>query len=345
MAMANGKEGLAPKLSLEPRELALGTFAEHETIMVEVLVLNHGTEELHIEDIGSTCPGCLEFDLQTNRVPPEGFALLTLWVDAGRLGEALKDNPDQETYLLIQSNDPVSPYLGIPIHADVKPAFEELQPPFLFHGLTSNEVRRGTVKLREQTPMKAPLSNVEVDVPFLVASVRPDPTWDDTTLVDFETVPPIPVGWQQATAVVRSANPEDPTCRIELSLYTPPPFHTYPATLKIGPLAREQFRIVFIDQYLQPPARIVDVDVPDSGVSFEYQQDLGLFRSRLNLYIVGMKGRDGYLGDVVLRTDHPEVDAVRIPIMISPAYSQPYPDSDPFSSVRSPGCCGDEREK
>jgi hypothetical protein len=169
--------------------------------------------------------------------------------------------------------------------------------------------------------------------------VEPDARLPGTYLARFSLKADLPAGMSQGEAVLPSTHAGDPPCRIPASVFVPPPFHVYPAAIKLGPLKREQLRILFTRQTLYPPANITGIELPDAFARYEFVPH-GVAESRLNLYFYQLGDREGHIGDVVLKTDHPEVGEIRIPVSVSEDYRQSLKASRLFNGVRKKGCCG-----
>lgn len=326
--VSRGAEEGSP-LRVEPWELELGRVPQHEVVPRQIVLSNEGLDTITIKHVGRTCPSCLTFSIDQSDIPPGAVAVVDVLYDpSGYEG-------DVEEHVVLETDHDGVGNLAIPLRARVvKPYALKGAPVFMEAEAERPAARR--VRVTPAFDMKGELTGLaSPDERF---DVRIEPV-GRSFAVEIISQTGLPAGLSQAVLELISSNPDDPPCPIEASVFVVPPYHVYPSALKIGPVDRRQMRILFTRQSLVPPARILDVEVPDEGILYEFLPH-GLAETRLNLYFYGMKGRNGHIGDVVLRTDHPEAGDVAIPIWVSKDFNQRLIAPALPREDRKKGCCG-----
>lgn len=91
-------------LELVPSDRDLGVFpvTSEEQVEVKTQIVNRGNEPLFIKGIGLSC-SCMDVNLESDRIPPSGTALLTTLITLGN------NHGPKSTSIVIESNDPASP--------------------------------------------------------------------------------------------------------------------------------------------------------------------------------------------------------------------------------------------
>jgi len=111
------KESQAPRIRVEPEGFDFGKSLPGKTLRKEFTLRNFGEAELVIEGVSTTC-GCTAAITAETRVPPGGSTQLRVTLETrsytGRV----------ERQVLVRSNDPETPLLGVKVSATVEKAAE-----------------------------------------------------------------------------------------------------------------------------------------------------------------------------------------------------------------------------
>ena len=302
----------APRVEVDPPFAEFGEVLEHRVQQQDFLIRNDGNALLVLNDIHLSCPICLSYEVDRKTIPPGQAALLTVRFDPrGYAGEV-------EQMVVLMTNDPRTPNLGLRLLADVSARFRLEGGPVYFEALQEGEVRTQRVLVIPYEPLTEPLEVRSVNPGTFSATVEPAPEtggyWVDVTTVptngiDGMMVGLIELGLPSETAPVYSFN-------VVSELMSD--LRVFPRTLRFDPDWDDQLRLIFVRQTGRKPlARITGVDLPSDRLACQIHYDSGLSRIRLNVYATGLGDRIGYQGDIVIRTDDPERSAVRVPVTVA----------------------------
>ena len=299
----------ASSLLFDPPVVEFGDVFEHQHIHTNVLVINAGDEPVRINRLGRTCPDCLTTSMDEMNLPPgaAGRIAITLCPDTGPgfFDELVTVEVEQ------------GPAPALPVQARVHPSYELDGAPFLLTATDENETLTHVVHITPVVGMKGRLT-APTNNPYFTVDVQPGAA-TGTYVAAISVKRPIPSGMSHETLRLPSTHEDDPPCWMDLAVFLPPPVHVYPSRLLLAPADRQQLRILFIEQRLDPPARIVDVRVPSPSFTWELIPGFSLERSRINVYVYHQGGKSGPQGDLVLVTDRAEQPEIRIPVMVDDA--------------------------
>lgn len=111
------KQSPAPRIRVEPEAFDFGKSLPGKTLRKEFTLRNFGDAELVIEGVSTTC-GCTAAITADTRVPPGGSTQLRVTLETrSYVGKV-------ERQVLVRSNDPATPLLGVKVSATVEKAAE-----------------------------------------------------------------------------------------------------------------------------------------------------------------------------------------------------------------------------
>jgi len=293
-------------LLFDPPVIDFGDVYEHQNVHTNVLVLNAGNETVVIDQLGRSCRECLTVSMDEMTLAPgaAGNIEITLCPDTG---PGFFDE-------LITVEVPGHQTPALPVTARIHPSYMLDGAPFLLTAAAEDVPLIHVVRITPIVEMKGHLQAPDSNSIFSVV-VTPG-SEPGTFIAEISTKLPIHVGMTSESLRLPSTHADDPPCWIDLSVFLPPPVHVYPARLLVAPVDKEQLRILFIEQRIDPPARILDVQMPSPDISWEYIPGFSLERSRVNVYVHKQGGKSGPQGDVVLVTDSKERPEIRIPVIV-----------------------------
>ena len=297
-------------LIVHPHDINFGDVLEHSLSRTNVVLANGGHEPVLVTRLGRTCPDCMTSYLDSSNIVPGAASILVVSVCPENLPGEFDELVTIETASGVNH--------GIRVRARIIPSYSVSDTPFMLTAMQPGDTLRYSVRIKPSFPMKGTLQESALSNALLTVSVKRDESEPAFYRATVETKGAIPEGMTETMIEIQSTDPGDPPCRIYGSVFLPPPIHVYPSRLRLAASDREQLRILFVDQRIAPPAQITGVQTPGEDVTWEYLPGFNLEHSRLNVYVRNQAKKSGYIGDIVLTTDHQEVRQIRIPMMVDP---------------------------
>lgn len=297
----------ATSLLFDPPVIDFADRYEHETSVTNVLIVNGGNEPVVIERLGRSCPDCLILAMDNLKLNPAEMGTL-------RVELCPETGPGfLQEIITVETASGYAPVL--PVQARIHASYDLDGAPVLLQARQEDDAIVHAVSFTPRFEMKG--QPVPPDDPDSLFAVKISPDLHPGRFVASMTVKRlIPVGMTSESIRIGSTDATDPPCWLDVSVFLPPPVHVYPARLRVAPLAREQLRILFIEQRLETPAQLLDVRVPEPGITWEYFPGYALERSRINVYLHAMDSKMGNVGDIVLVTNHEAYPEIRIPVVV-----------------------------
>lgn len=322
-------------LRVEPATVAFGEIFVDQPVRKEVVLLNHSEQALSLDEPSSSCSACLGVALDARVLAPGQAAILTADFDPGetpgpvalRISLPVQQGDQHETLL-------------IPVTGTVHLAYTLSVPGLFFETSDRQPVDRHSLAIEPNFPMKGRLSPERVTDPFFEVRWASAPSDQPPFHLLIESRPTLPRGLTPHDILVPSTDPSDPPCRLKLAALNRPPLHVFPHEISVSPLESSQFRILFLEQAGTNPVEILDISTSDPRISWESSPHFVPDRDQINVYIRNVADVVGHAGDVVVRTDNPEVEEVRIPVVVQAHHSARLHLPKPVGFVSAKVSCG-----
>ena len=307
--IAAAQSASTPALRLRPAELALGLVLDAQVVEQSLLVENEADRPVEIVDVRDSCGSCVAYNLEEPVLAPGQSTLLHLHIDPWGLEGPVR------ILLVPVTSDTTRPQRGLEIVAEVVPAFRVEGGPVVLEGLVQGHQRAQRVRMAPRVALPSPLVRVSADQPGFAGTVSWDPVQQDYEVV-VVAGPDLPLGDQAAVLMVECDDPTAPKCRIPVLARVVPPIQVLPDQLVLDRVDREQLRILFVRQFLDPPVAVTRLELPGDTFQYRFFDDSALSRQRINVYSYGMQSRTGFVGNIVIHTDHEEAGRIEIPVRV-----------------------------
>jgi len=201
-----------PKLTLEHREVDLGTVYNGGIVKAKVKLQNTGKGTLRILNIRTSC-GCTAVKHPKSELAPgESDQLEVDFNSTGFRGKTVK-------YIGIETNDPSSQYVSITLTADVR---EELQPVNNYSLLWFGDVPIGrrveqTYALKNVTKSRISIKGVSKQYPKLTVSFDKKTVAPADSIVLTVSVSPEKTGYMNESFFVETDSKNQPRVPVRVS--------------------------------------------------------------------------------------------------------------------------------
>ena len=297
-----------PVLYVKEPYLRLGDISEsiiEHTFAIE----NRGDALLVIEEIAPGCDLCTTFQIAEREIQPGRTVALKVSIDTSKLKGRF------EQYLALHSNAEQDPILFLTVAGNIPSRFILHPPSLSFVTSDGMEVLSDTVLIEPVVELFSPLSKVVSESDRFVARLKKGAKVGTYEIV-VKTVPPLREGGTSTNIRVSSTYPDDPECVIAVSVYVQPAFEVLPGRLRFNPVDEEQLRIIFVRQNTDNPVSVLDVLSPLETIHCEIYPEPRQPHYRIYVYGRGLAERDGYRGDLIIKTDDVDRAPINIPIRI-----------------------------
>ena len=251
--VAGRKISAAPHMEVGQPVWNFGAATNVAMLTHDFVIRNSGDAPLEISRVLSSCSACLAAGIEKTNIPPGGAAVLHSRLDLRLLsGEITRA-------ILVDCNDPQSPSFALELAGWVVPAYQMV--PVGFSLDLSQGRSAGTTEIFPQFKLHADLSRVICDDTNIEADVSPMPPAG--FLLSVRVKETFPRGTAVAMMTVRSADSNDPPCRLSILIRNPPDLELIPEQLRFQPQAESQTRILWLKQHGSSPMALLDA-VPSS---------------------------------------------------------------------------------
>jgi hypothetical protein len=325
--------GPQPKIVLEgDLEYDFGKMAKYEKATHGWVVKNEGEVPLEIRQYGQTTCSCTVakpgLDEKKNPVPmvipPGGSDTIELsWHTEKDLGTDYSQGAKFET------NDPRQPIIQLGVKGKVYPAVEIVPPQMIQFPRISNEEphraklyvfskERPDLKVTKFTTSKPDLIVAEAQpmTPEEAAQLKADKGYKVTV----EVKPGMPLGSFHDELVVHTDHPKQPEVKISVGGFVFGPISVTPERVRmtnvVGSEGASRDLILVVRggkptdfQVAEKPAKVDVAITPDDTATLKG-------RYRLTVKVPPGTAAGDVHGDIVLKTDHPTVHELKIPVEI-----------------------------
>jgi len=320
----------APKIQFASTIHDFGKVSAGEVVRADFVFTNTGNQTLEIKEVRPTC-GCTTAGNWEHQIAPGKTGLIPLQVNTANFsGQVAK-------FVSVTCNDPNQSVINLQIKGTIWKAID-VAPPFVMFNVApdaaSNEVR--TVKITSNLEQPLELSTPQVSTPSFraeIITVRPGQEFD----LQVTPVTPLPAGNVQAAITVKTSSTNLPVITITALAIVQPPVTAVPnqVFLPAGPLATlVQYTIVIQNNSTQAMS-VADasVTVPNVQLQVREAQSNRVFNISLTFPAGFQLG--GQTGSLVVKTTHPAMPVVNVPIIQPPQAAMPVPPPPP--SIARPG--------
>jgi len=301
----------APQIAVAQPIYDFGSITNGAQVLHDFVIRNTGDAELEISRVVSSCEACLRASLEKTNIPPGGESLLHARLDLRLL------NGTVSRAILLDCNDPRngSPMVGL---TGVVVPFYQVTPPEIALDLSQGQqtTAAGIVPLLN---LHVPLSQVLCDDTNIVASLSMETSnrfmltvWASTSL---------PRGNATINLTIRSADSNDPPCRVTGFVRNPPDLELIPGRLRFQPQTEPQMRILWVKQHGASPLILLDVIPPSDKFHCEVDPDPASYDYRI--YITAWQqeaaaGRTNVL-TLKMRDRNQKEHSVPVPVSVDQA--------------------------
>ncbi len=298
-----------------------GKVSAGEVVRADFVFTNVGTQMLEIKEVRPTC-GCTTAGTWEKLIAPGKTGLIPLQVNTANFsGPVIKS-------VSVTCNDPTQSFVNLQVKGTIwKPV--DVAPPFVMFNIApdavSNEVR--TVKITSNLEQPLELSPPQVSTPAFhaeIAVVRPGKEFD----LQITPVTPLPAGNAQASITVKTSATNMPLISITALAVVQPPVTATPGQvfLNAGPLPTPAQYTIVVQNNSTQAMSLTDVTVSQPNVQLQVReaQSNRVFHITLT-FPSGFLVPVGTSGALTLKTTHPAMPTMSIPIIQPPAARQPEP--------------------
>lgn len=297
----------APRIAVDAPIYDFGSIANGTQLAHDFVVRNSGDSELDIERVVSSCGSCLQGSIVRTRIPPGGGSVLHATLDLRSLDGVVSRG------LLIECNDPTNGPLLVGFTGVAVPYFQVT--PVEIDLDTSQGRQTAVAEIVPLVRLHAPLSKVTCDGQGIVARLSPEGT--NRFALAVEASAALPRGNTAINLTLRSADANDPPCRVAGFVRNPPDLELIPDRLRFEPGAEPQMRILWVKQHRAANLRLLDVIAPSNKYRCEVDPDPSGRDYRIYVTALGLKA-EGRPDALVLKMQGQDMAdrSVSVPISV-----------------------------
>ena len=296
----------APRLLVEAPTWEFGCVTNATQLTHDFVIFNKGDTRLEIKRVVSSCDACLEVVMNEPVVAPNGSTVAHCRLDTRRLSGAVA------RIISIESNDPESVLSLIELRATVVPAYV-VSPLELTLGGAADQ-RHNFVEVLPVKKLNAALSEVVCDNTNVVAGVVESPPGQYHVMA--RALASLPRGRSAFQVVVRSADSNDPPCRITGRLDYPEDYEVIPSGLVFEAKDEPQTRILWLRQHAA--AFSLRDAVPSSGaLHCEIDPDPATLDYRIYVEARHLAAMKGQPLKITLKGESPSHQGIDLPVAIT----------------------------
>ena len=302
-----------------------GKVSAGEVVRADFVFTNIGTQTLEIKEVRPTC-GCTTAGTWEKLIAPGKTGIIPLQVNTANFsGPVIKS-------VSVTCNDPAQSFINLQVKGTIwKPI--DVAPPFVMFNVApdaaSNEVR--TVKITSNLEEALELSPPQVSSAAFraeIVAVRPGKEFD----LQITTVTPLPAGNAQASITVKTSATNLPLISITALAVVQPPVTATPGQvfLPAGPLATPAQYTIIVQNNSTQAMSLTDASINQPNVQLQVReaQSNRVFHVSLT-FPAGFQIPGGQSGTLSLKTTHPAMPVMSIPVIQPPSVTPPMPTPMP----------------
>ena len=253
----------APKIVVDQPIFDFGSITNGSQLLHDFVIRNPGDAELQIDRVVSSCAACLQASLEKTKIPPGGESILHARLDLRLLNGTLS------RAISIYCNDSNNDPLVVGLTGVVVP-FYQVTPAEIDLDLSQGQQTTAT-EIVPLLNLHAPLSQVLCDDTNIAASLAMEAS--NRFILTLAAAKSLPLGNASINLTLRSADSNDPPCRITGFVHNPPDLELIPERLRFQPQAEPQMRILWLKQHGASPLILLDVVPPSDTFHCEIDPD------------------------------------------------------------------------
>jgi len=301
----------APQIVVDQPIYDFGSITNGSQILHDFAIRNAGDAELEIDRVVSSCAACLQASLEKTRIPPGGESVLHARLDLRSLDGTVS------RVLSVYCNDPNSNPLVVGLTGVVVP-FYQVTPTEIDLDLSRGQ-QMAAAEIVPLLNLHAPLSQVLCDDTNIVASLSMEAS--NQFMLTLAAAKSLPRGNAAISLTIRSADSNDPPCRVTGFVHNPPDLELIPERLRFRPQAEPQMRILWIKQHGASPLILLDVVSPSDKFLCEIDPDSSGYDYRIYITASAQDAAAGQTNVLVLkmRDQSQKECSVQVPISVDKA--------------------------
>ena len=301
----------APQIAVERPVCDFGSVTNGGQILHDFAIHNAGDAELQIDRVVSSCAACLQASLEKTKIPPGGESILHTRLDLRLL------NGTVSRAIALYCNDPNNDPLVVGLTGVVVP-FYQVTPTEIDLDLSRGQ-QMAAAEIVPLLNLHAPLSQVLCDDTNIVASLSMEAS--NQFMLTLAAAKSLPRGNAAISLTIRSADSNDPPCRVTGFVHNPPDLELIPERLRFRPQAEPQMRILWLKQHGALPLILLDVVSPSDKFLCEIDPDSSGYDYRIYITASAQDAAAGQTNVLVLkmRDQSQKECSVQVPISVDKA--------------------------
>ena len=308
LLLVNGSTiSATPRIVVDQPIYDFGSITNGSQILHDFVIRNAGDAELEISRVVSSCAACLRASLEKTNIPPGGASVLHARLDLRLLDGTVT------RVLSVYCNDPNNDSLVVGLTGVVVPVYQ-VTPPEIALDLSQGQQTAvaGIVPLLN---LHAPLSQVFCDDTNIVAGLSMETS--NRFMLTLQATKSSPRGNVMFGLTIRSADSNDPSCRVIGFVHNPPDLELIPAQLRFQPQAEPQMRILWIKQHGASPLILLDAIPPSDKLKCEIDPDPTGYNYRIYITASAQGAVAGQSNVLVLKMRDQNQKECSVPVPIS----------------------------
>lgn len=255
----------------------------------DFVIRNTGDTPLVISQVLSSCNVCLQAEMANREISSGGSNVIHCHLDLRLLSGSVTRE------VLVECNDPVKPSLTVMLAGVVVPVYQVVPPEISLNASEGQMV--ATAEISPLVPLRARLSQVSCDDTNMDAGISIMLSDRFLLAVRLKTMPPR--GDSVARLTLRTADTNDPQCKLTVAIHHPEDLEWLPAKLVFQPLAGEQVRVLWLSQHGTNPLTLLDAFAASNKFHCEIEP-LG-WNYRIYVTAVGQEATAGQTNALLLK--------------------------------------------
>lgn len=303
----------SPQIAVDQPIYDFGSITNGSQILHDFVIRNTGDAELEISRVVSSCEACLRASLEKTKIPPGGSSVLHARLDLRLL------NGTVSRAFSVYCNDPNNDPLVVGLTGVVVP-FYQVTPLEIDLDLSQGQ-QTAAAEIVPLLNLHAPLSRVLCDNTNIVANLSPEGA--NQFVLTVQALASVPRGNAVISLTIRSADSNDPLCRVIGFIHNPPDLELIPAQLRFQPQAEPQMRILWVKQHGANPLILLDVVPPSDKFHCEIDPDPVGYNYRIYITAWGQEKAAGQTNVLVLKMWDENQKERSMPVPISVDQAEP----------------------
>jgi hypothetical protein len=303
----------APQIAVDQPIYDFGCITNGTQILHDFAIHNAGDAELEISRVVSSCEACLRASLEKTNIPPGGEGVLHARLDLRLL------NGTVSRAILLDCNDPNNDPLVVGLTGVVVPAYQ-ITPAEIDLDLSQGQ-QTAVAEIVPLLNLHAPLSKVFCDDTNITASLAMEAS--NQFMLTLAVAKSLPRGNATINLTIRSADTNDPPCRITGFVHNPPDLELIPERLRFQPRTEPQMRILWVKQHGASPLILLDVLSPSDKFHCEIDPGSSGYDYRIYITAWQQEAAAGQTNVLILKMRDRNQKERSVPVSVSVDQAEP----------------------